>query len=111
MTMKECYACKALADCSRSGNNELKVVTCVRLMCAYSFKDTIATPVMHQGWADCEIFRFESSPDPIKLNPIQSWSAKLLKIISSFQSWSANIKSCIYILPQEAKQLLELFCL
>jgi len=49
MTMKECYACKALADCSRSGNNELKVVTCVRLMCAYNFKDTIATPVMHQG--------------------------------------------------------------
>jgi len=30
-----------------------------------------------------------------KLNPIQSWSAKFLKIISPIQSWSANVKSCI----------------
>jgi len=27
----------------------------------------------NQRWADCEIFQFESSPDPIKMNPIQSW--------------------------------------
>jgi len=32
-----------------------------------------------QRWADCEIFQSESSPDPIKLNPIQSWSAKFWK--------------------------------
>jgi len=42
---------------------------------------------------------------------VQSWSAKFLKIISAIQSWSTNVKSCIYILPLEAKELLELFCL
>ena len=51
----------------------------------------------YQRWADCEIFQSESSPDPINLNPIQSWSAKFLKIISPIQSWSANVKSCILI--------------
>ena len=60
----------------------------------------IDTPLVH-GYlseiADCEIFQSESSPDLIKLNPIQSWSA--------------NVKSCIFILPHEAKELLELFCL
>jgi len=56
-----------------------------------------------QRWADCEIFQSESTPDPIKLNPIQSWSAKFFKIISPIQSWSANVKSCIYILPHEAE--------
>jgi len=64
-----------------------------------------------QRWADCEIFQSETSPDPIKLNPIQSWSAEFLKIISPIQSWSANVKSCIFILPHEARELLELFCL
>ena len=59
--------------------------------------------------ADCEIFQSESSPDPIKLNPIQSWSVKFLKIISPIQSWSTNVKLFIFILPHEAKELLELF--
>ena len=65
-----------------------------------------------QRWADCEIFQSESSPDPIKLNPIQSWSAKFLKIISPIQSWSTHAKRDrpIFILPREAKALLELFC-
>jgi len=66
---------------------------------------------VRQRWADCEIFLSESSPDPIKLNPIQSWSANFLKIISPIQSWPVNVKSCIYILPHETKELLELFCL
>jgi len=44
-----------------------------------------------QRWGDGEIFHSESSPDPIKLNPIQSWSA--------------HVKSCIFI------SILELFCL
>jgi len=61
--------------------------------------------------ADCEIFQSESSPHLMKLNPIQSWSAKFLKIISPIQSWFANVKSCSFILPHEAKELLELFCL
>jgi len=39
----------------------------------------------------------EYSPDRMKLHPIQSWSA--------------NLKSCILILPHEAKELLELFYL
>ena len=54
-----------------------------------------------QRWVDCEIFQFESSPDPIKLNLIQSWSAKFLKIISPIQSWSANVYfnlSCIFFI-------------
>ena len=63
-----------------------------------------------QRWADCKIFQSESSPDLMKLNPMQSWSAKFLKIISPIQSWSTNVKSCIFILPHEAKALLELFC-
>jgi len=46
----------------------------------------------YQRWADFEIFQSESSPDPIKLNPIQSWSAKFLKIIIPIQSWSAHEK-------------------
>ena len=65
----------------------------------------------YRRWANCEIFQSESSPDPIKLNPIQSWSAKFLKIISPIQSWTANVKSCAYILPHVVKQQLELFCL
>ena len=64
----------------------------------------------YQRRADCEIFESESSSDPMKLNPIQSWSAKFLKIISPIQYWSANVKSCIFILPHQAKELLELFC-
>jgi len=63
-----------------------------------------------QRWADSEFVEFESSSVPIKLNPIQSWSAKCLKIIIPIQSWSANVKSCIFILPHQAKKLLELFC-
>jgi len=64
-----------------------------------------------QRWADCEVFQSKSSPDPMKLNPIQSWSAKFLKIIGPIHSWSANVKSYIFILPHEAKELRELFCL
>ena len=59
----------------------------------------------------CEIVQSMSNPDPKKLNPIQSWSAKFLKIISPIQFWFAHVKSCIFILPHEAKTLLELFCL
>jgi len=55
-----------------------------------------------QRWADCEIFQSESSPDPKKLNPIQTWSAKFFKIIGPIQSWLANVKSCVFILPYEA---------
>jgi len=69
------------------------------------------TTARKQRWADCENFQSESSPYLIKLNPTQSWSAKFLKIISPIQYWSANVKSCIFILPHEAKQQLELFCL
>ena len=50
-----------------------------------------------QRWADCEIFQFESSPDPQNF-----WKSSL---------WSAHVKSWIYILPHEAKAPLELFCL
>jgi len=59
------------------------------------------------------LFRSElpHNPDPIQLNPIQSWSEKFLKFISPIQSWSANGNSCIFMLPHEAKKLLELFCL
>jgi len=64
-----------------------------------------------QRGADCKIFQSESSPDLIKLNPIQPWSANFLKIITPIQPWSANVKSFIIILPHEAKELLELFCL
>jgi len=64
-----------------------------------------------QRWADWEIFQSESSPDPMKSNPIQSWSAKFLKIIIPIQFWSTNVKSCIFILPHGVKELLELFCL
>jgi len=41
----------------------------------------------------------------MKLNPIQSSSAKFLEMISPIQSWSANAKSCrpIFILSHEAK--------
>jgi len=53
---------------------------------------------MHQRWADCKFFQSESSSDLIKFNPIQSWSARFLKIISQIQSWSANAKSCRPIL-------------
>jgi len=60
---------------------------------------------------DYEIFQSESSPDPIKLNPIRSWSTKFLKIISPIQFRSAKAKSYILILPLEAKELLGLFCL
>ena len=85
-----------------------------------------------QRWVDCEIFQSESNPDPQNLNPIQYWSAKFLKITDPIQSWSANLKPCIlfclmrqnrhsflafpkfnmavFILPSEAKALLELFC-
>ena len=66
---------------------------------------------MQQKWAYCEFFQSESSPDPMKLNPIHSWSAKFLKIISPIHSWSVNVKSFIFLLPHEAKELLELFCL
>ena len=62
-----------------------------------------------QKWVDCEIFQSESNPDLKKLNPIQSWPAKCLKIISLIQSWPAYVM--FYILPHEAKALLEPFCL
>jgi len=81
---------------------------------------------------DCEIFQSESNPDPQKLNPIQSWSTKFLKIFSPIQFSSAHSKPCILfcimrqnrhsllafpklnmalsVLPTGAKALLELFC-
>jgi len=46
----------------------------------------------YQRWADCEIFQPESSPRPIKLNPIPSRSAKFMKITIPVQSWSAHVK-------------------
>jgi len=52
----------------------------------------------YQRWAVYGIFQSKSSPDPIKLNPIQSWSAKFLKIISPIQSWSANVKKIYFVL-------------
>ena len=57
-----------------------------------------------QRWVDCENFQSESSPDPIKLNPIQSWSAIFFKITSPIQSWSAKVKSCVFVLPHGAKE-------
>jgi len=62
-----------------------------------------------QRWADWQIFHSESNPDPQKLNPIRSWSAKFLKIISPIQSWSANMKSCI--LPYEVSNHWSYFAL
>jgi len=53
--------------------------------------------VLVQSWSD----KIESSPDPQNF-----WKSS----ISPIQSWSANVKSCIFILPHEAKELLELFC-
>jgi len=61
--------------------------------------------VWQQRCADWEIFQSQSTPDPMKLNPIQSWSAKFLKIISPIQSWSANVNLCIFVLPHGAKEL------
>jgi len=46
-------------------------------------------------WDERTVKFFSPSPVQIKLNPIQSWSAKVLKIISPIQSWSAHVKSCI----------------
>jgi len=51
-----------------------------------------------QPWSE----KIESDPVLIR---------KILKIASLIQSWSAKVKSCIFILPHEAKELLELFCL
>jgi len=43
-------------------------------------------------WADCENVPSESNPNLQKLHPVQTWSTKILKIISSIQSWSAHVK-------------------
>ena len=51
-----------------------------------------------QSWSD----KIESDPVLIR---------KFLKIISPIQYWSVNVKSCIFILPHEAKELMKLFCL
>ena len=51
---------------------------------------------LYQRWADHEIFQSGFSPVPMKLHPIQSWSAKFLKIISPIQSWSARVKMYFY---------------
>ena len=40
---------------SGSVNNELNVVNCVGLMCAYNFKDTSATPAIHPITCHCNI--------------------------------------------------------
>jgi len=69
-------------------------------ICFSQWKKGMERVGLPQRWADCEIFQSESSPDLIKLNPIQSWSAKFLKIISPIQSWSAHVKSRICILNQ-----------
>jgi len=55
------------------------------------------------------LVRVQSWSDKIESDPVLV--RKFLKIISPIQSWSANVKSCIFILPHEAKELLELFCL
>jgi len=47
----------------------------------YTPNTLIKLIIRGQRWADCEISQSESSPDPIKFNPIQSWSA--------------HVKSCI----------------
>jgi len=73
--------------------------------------DSPRTGCAWQRWADYEIFQSESSRDLIKLNTNQSWSAKFLKFISPIQSWSTSVKSFIFVLPHEAKELLKLFYL
>ena len=83
---------------------------CHAIIYRASLWSATAIAYRHQRWADCKIFQSESSPDPMKFNLIQSWSTKFLKITSPIQSWSAKVKSCIFILPHEAKEL-ELFCL
>jgi len=59
----------------------------------------------HFWWADCENFQSKSNPDPQKLNPIQSWSAKFLKIIDPIQSWFTHAKPFIlFCLMRQNKQ-------
>ena len=53
--------------------------------------------------------RVQSWSDKIEFNPVLT--AKFFKIISPIQSWSARVKSWIFILPHEVKPVLELFCL
>jgi len=53
--------------------------------------------------------RVQSWSDKIESDPVLI--SKFLKIISPIQSWSAIVKSCIFIWPHEAKKLLKLFCL
>ena len=75
-------------------------------------KSGSCTPLVvatQQRWADCEIFQSESSPAPTKLNPIQSWSAKFLKIMSPIQSWSANVKLSIIFCLMRQKHCLSYF--
>jgi len=42
-------------DCSGSASNELNIVICIRSMCAYNFKDTSATPIIHLIACHCNI--------------------------------------------------------
>jgi len=65
----------------------------------------------YQRWADCEIFKSESSPDPTNLNPIQSWSVKFLKVMSLIQSWSAHVKLCILFCLMRQKHYWSYFAL
>jgi len=47
-----------------------------------------------QRWADWN-FPVHVHPNPQKLNPIKTWSAKFLKIIGPIQSWSTHVKPCM----------------
>jgi len=53
--------------------------------------------------------RVQSWYDEIESDPVLI--RKIFENLSLIQSWSANVKSCIFILPHEAKELLEIFCL
>jgi len=53
--------------------------------------------------------RVQSWPDKIEYEPVLI--RKFLKFISPIQSWSTSVKSFIFVLPHEAKELLKLFYL
>jgi len=46
-----------------------------------------------QRWADCKIFQSESSPDPKKLNLIQSWTANFWKLSQVFKKIAVRSNS------------------
>ena len=52
------------------------LMACYRYFCRIVHGTYLSVP---QRWGDCENFQSESSPDPIKLNLIQCWSANFWK--------------------------------